>query len=114
MVAFELDGIITADGKLEVELPDDIAPGNVRVVIEPVASPSTLTEAEDIAELMSRPPTWTDEELAELLKPEKPMTGKEIVEWLNAQGPTGWEDIEISGAEWLDQQREKRRKRYEW
>lgn len=56
--------------------------------------------------------TWTDEELAELLKPKKPLTGKQIAE----QGLLGsWSDMGITDSvEWLESQRAKRRKKFEW
>jgi len=56
--------------------------------------------------------TWTDEELAELLKPKKPLTGKQIAE----SGLLGsWADMGITDSvEWLEEQRAKRRKKFEW
>ena len=56
--------------------------------------------------------TWTDEELAHLLKFQEPMTGKEIAK----SGLLGsWKDMGISDSvEWLEQQRAKRGKKFEW
>jgi len=53
---------------------------------------------------------WTDEELDALLTIE-PMTGAEIV----AAGLTGgWKDLDIpDGARWVNEQRQKRRKRHQ-
>ncbi|MCQ3930640.1 MAG: hypothetical protein DPW16_09275 [Chloroflexi bacterium] len=53
----------------------------------------------------------TDEEIAEMLRPE-PMTGAEIV----AAGLTGgWADMGIAdGAEWVQEQRRKRREKRGW
>ncbi len=53
--------------------------------------------------------TWTAEEVAELMKVE-PMTGAEII----AAGLTGgWADLGISdGAEWVNEQKRKRRAKW--
>ncbi len=53
----------------------------------------------------------TNEEIAEMLRPE-PMTGAEIV----AAGLTGgWADLGIpDGAEWVQEQRRKRREKRGW
>jgi mRNA-degrading endonuclease RelE of RelBE toxin-antitoxin system len=60
--------------------------------------------------------TWTDEELDELLKPKKALTGKEIVEKHLATGVIGrWSDMGITDSvEWLEEQRAKRRNKYQW
>ncbi len=56
--------------------------------------------------------TWTEEELAELLKPQKPLTGKEMVD---GGFIGGWEDMGITDSvEWVDKQRVKRRKKFDW
>jgi hypothetical protein len=54
---------------------------------------------------------WTDSEIAELMQVE-PMTGAEIV----AAGLIGgWEDLHISdGAEWVNEQKRKRREQRRW
>lgn len=56
-------------------------------------------------------PLWTDEQLAEMMKPE-PMTGAEIV----ASGILGgWKDKGITdGAEWVNEQKRKRKERRRW
>lgn len=60
--------------------------------------------------------TWTDEELEALLKPKPPLTGKQIVEKHLASGVIGsWSDEGITDSlEWLEQQRAKRRNKYQW
>ncbi len=60
--------------------------------------------------------TWTDEELEALLKPKPPLTGKQIVEKHLASGVIGsWRDEGITDSvEWLEQQRAKRRNKYQW
>ena len=56
--------------------------------------------------------TWTDEEIAELLTPKEPMTGKKMVE---AGLIGGWEHMGIEdSAEWVNEQRAKRRKKLNW
>ncbi len=69
----------------------------------------TVIEADETNE---EDATWTDEELAELLQPKEPLTGKEMVE----QGLIGgWEDMGITDSvAWLEEQRAKRRKKFEW
>lgn len=71
------------------------------------------TEAQEMEPTVSADDEpWTDEELAELLTPKEPLTGKEIVE----KGLLGaWKDMGITDSvEWLEQQRAKRRKKYQW
>ncbi len=76
MVTIRVNGWITSQGKLEVELPEGLPPGDVRITIEPVSDE-----------------IWTDEELEELLHHVPPMTGKEIVE---AGMLGGWKDLGIT------------------
>lgn len=103
MITIRLTGRITEDGKLEVELPDNLPPGNVEVLLEVANS----------ADLPGEPRPWTDEEIAELTKPGKPATGAEIVALLEKYG--GWEDIGITDSvAWLEEQRRKRRERNQW
>jgi hypothetical protein len=98
MVTIVVNGHITPNGKLEVDLPDDLPSGEVRVILE-------FPESED----------WTEEELEELkelLTPD-PKTGAEIVAGLKERG--GWEDLGItSGAEWVENLRRKRREQNKW
>jgi hypothetical protein len=88
MATIHLQGKITEKGQLEVELPVGLPAGEARITIEvPVAD-------------------WTPQELAEALKIQ-PLTGAEMI----AAGVTGgWEDeIEESGAEWVERRRRERR-----
>lgn len=89
MATIHLQGKITEQGRLEVELPAGLPAGEARVTIE--LAPET---------------GWSSEELAQALRIE-PMTGAEIV----AAGLTGgWEGEGIEdGAEWVDRQRRRRR-----
>lgn len=59
---------------------------------------------------------WTEDELAELLKPKKPLTGKQIVEKHLKSGVIGsWADEGITdGAEWVNQQKEQHKGKYQW
>jgi hypothetical protein len=54
---------------------------------------------------------WTDEEIAEMMKVQ-PMTGAEIV----AAGLTGgWRDLNISdGADWVNEQKRRRKEKRRW
>jgi hypothetical protein len=89
MSILELRGRITEEGRLEVDLPPGVPPGEARVTIE---LPSTEG--------------WSKQELAEALKVE-PLKGAEIL----AAGLTGgWEGVE-SGADWVGRRRRERR---EW
>lgn len=91
MDVIELAGRITQEGKLEVELPEGMLPGEVRVRIER-------------AESQPLP----DDEIERLLRTE-PATGAAIV----AAGLTGgWSDQGIEdGQDWVNDQRRKRRDR---
>ena len=93
MVTVHLTGEITESGELSIDLPEGLPPGKVEVVI---AFPEQ---------------GWADDDLAALLKPE-PMTGQEIV----AAGLTGgWKDEGISdGAEWVQEQRQRRKEQRGW
>lgn len=99
MIALKLRGKITPDGKLEVDLPAGVASEEVIVTVESVTADDTAWEET----------AWTSEELRELLTPE-PKTGKEIAAWLESV-ETGWENLGMSGEEWVEQQRRKRRER---
>jgi hypothetical protein len=98
MTIFRLTGHITVDGKLEVELPQGLPAGEVKLTVEVDMEESPQTEND-----WEKQP-WTDEELKELLTI-KPMTGHEIV----AAGLVGgWEDLEITDSvEWVEEQRRK-------
>jgi hypothetical protein len=89
MTTIHLQGKITEEGKLEIELPAGLPAGEARVTIE------LAPEAD-----------WSSEELAQALRIE-PMTGAEIV----AAGLAGgWEEAGIEDAvAWVDRQRQRRR-----
>ncbi|MCI0710895.1 MAG: hypothetical protein L0154_12105 [Chloroflexi bacterium] len=62
---------------------------------------------------------WIEEELEELqalIESKESLTGREIVEKHTALGNIGtWADLGIeNGAEWVNQQKAKRRKKYQW
>ena len=99
----QLAGKITEAGKLEIELPEGLPPGDVQVTIEMPAE----------AEIPWEDRPWTDEELADMLKT-NPQSGAEIVDWLKKNG--GWEDLGITdGAEWVQEQRRKNQRKFpEW
>jgi hypothetical protein len=92
MATIRLKGQITEDGRLEVELPDGLESGEVNVVIETTPSSS------------STGPAWTDEEIEELTRIE-PKSGADIVASLG----TGWESLTVSGSDWVEQIRRRRR-----
>lgn len=97
MTVFDLRGRITESGQLEVELPEGLPSGEVRIRIE-------LAEGSDISPL-------TDDDITRLMQT-TPMTGAEIV----AAGLTGgWRDLDISdGTAWVEDVRRKRKERRSW
>lgn len=97
MATIRLKGQITEDGRLEVELPDGLESGNVNVIIETSSSSPTTG------------PTWTDEEIEELMRIE-PKSGADIVAGLGA----GWESLTVSGSDWVEQLRRRRREQSQW
>ncbi|MEL6404094.1 MAG: hypothetical protein AAFR81_07005 [Chloroflexota bacterium] len=83
-----IKGTLNPDGTIHVDLPEGWQPGEVTVEI-------------------AIEPTYTEEELDELLKP-NPRPASEIE-------TGGWEDLEIQdGAEWVENQRRKRREQNKW
>ena len=92
MAIIRLKGILTENGEIKVDLPDNWQPGEVEVVI-------TASES-----------TWTDEEWAEieeLLKPE-PRPASEIE-------TGGWEDMGIEDSvAFVEEMRRKRREKNQW
>lgn len=94
-MTLQLKGYVK-EGKLHVDLPPDVPDGEVTVIVEPETT---------------HLPTWTDAELGEMLRPD-PKTGAESV----ALGHTGgWAHLGITdGAEWVAEQRRKRRERRKW
>lgn len=99
MIALKLPGKITTDGKLIVDLPQDVQPADVLVTIEAVGEDETGLDE----------PLWTAEELAELLTPE-PKTGAEIVAQLRKEAPIKFRGLtdEMDSEEWVQEQRRKR------
>jgi hypothetical protein len=104
MTLIQLTGKINDQGQLEVQLPKGLPLGEVQVTLE-------IPTVTDEIPWEERP--WTDEELANLMKVE-PKTNAEIVEWLMQQDSTGWENIGVTGAEWVEEQRRKDRERSQW
>ncbi len=84
----------------------------VNEIMEQVQALDPDERAELTRRLLEMETTWTDEELEDLLADVEPLTGAEIV----AAGLTGgWADLDIpGGAEWVEQQRKKRRERHQW
>jgi len=105
MVTIQLTGRITEDGEIKIDVPEGVQlpAGDMRVTLE------VDTPVEEIPWEL-RP--WTDEELAEMLKIE-PKTGAEIVAWLESH-ETGWENLGMTGEEWVQEQRRKRREQLGW
>jgi hypothetical protein len=89
MSILELHGRITKEGRLEVDLPPGVPPGEARVTIE-----------------FSSIGGWSEQELADALKIE-PLRGAEI---LAAGLAGGWEGVE-RGADWVARRRRARRER---
>ncbi len=89
MPTIRLNGRITEEGALDIELPPGLPPGEARITIEIPVEPG-----------------WTSEELDQALEV-VPLTGAEIVR----SGFTGsWSHKKISdGEEWVQEQRWRRR-----
>jgi len=89
MATIQLNGRITEDGGLDIELPPGLPKGEARVTIEiPIEPP------------------WRPEELDRALEV-VPMTGAEIV---SAGLTGGWSESRISsGQEWVEERRRQRR-----
>lgn len=94
-----LKGHITKDGKLQVELPPDIQPGDVDVIIQPLAVADDVPWEE-------RP--WTEAEIDEMMT-RSPKTGAEIA----ASDVVGaWEHYGITDSvEWVEAVRKKEQQR---
>ena len=89
MAMIQIKGILTQDGKIEVELPDGWQPGEVNVEI-------------------NIEPAWSNEEVNEILNFEGKSLGDIDPSLLGAGA-----DWEIGdSAEWVEKQREKRRKKW--
>jgi hypothetical protein len=107
MVTINLSGRITPDGKLEVELPAGLPPGEVHVTIEVPGEARAQTQSPADEQ------PWTPEEITDMLKPVPPWTPNEWAEFFKDYDPGPWAEIADSQA-WLDEQRRKRRERYTW
>lgn len=100
MVTIRLTGWITEAGTLEVELPPGLPAGAVEV---------EMTIEKPIEDVLSDEAPLTEAEIADLLKTE-PKSGAEIVAEIKAGLlDEGWGDVNISGAQWVEQERQKRR-----
>jgi hypothetical protein len=90
-MVIHLNGHITDDGELELDLPSGLPAGEARITIE------IPTEVR-----------WTQEDLDRALQT-TPMTGAEIVK---AGLVGGWEDAGIEDSvRWVEEQRQARRER---
>lgn len=76
MTTFELQGRITENGKLEIELPDGLPSGEVTVRIE----------VPDLAVPIDAEPDWTEEELEAMMKPD-PKPAAEIAAMIAQMPP---------------------------
>jgi hypothetical protein len=93
-MVIQLNGRITEDGDLELDLPSGLPAGEARITIE------IPTETE-----------WSADELARALRTE-PLSGAEIVK---AGLTGGWADAGITdSAAWVAEQRQKRREARGW
>src|SRR5260221_1513837 len=102
MSSIELTGRITENGKLELELPEGLPPGEVQVTIE-------LPQQEQLTSSDEQP--ITQDELDELMRVE-PMTGAEIVK---AGLLGGWADEGITDSvAWVEEQRRKHGRKLVW
>lgn len=98
-----LQATIAEDGTLIIELPDEVAQNNITLVKVSNGNASDTIADDETA--------WTDEEIAEMLQPD-PKTGAEI-----AKNPAigAWADMGIEDSvAWVEEQRRKRRMRYQW
>lgn len=94
MTTIRLNGRITEQGELELELPSGLPSGEARITIEVPIEPG-----------------WTSEELDKALQAQ-PMTGAEIVE---AGLAGGWANRDIpDSVEWVEEQRRRRREQRRW
>jgi hypothetical protein len=88
MTTIHIKGVLTQDGKIELELPEGWQPGEVSVEI-------------------NVEPAFTDEELDELLQ-SNPKPANPIV-------TGGWEDLDIrDSVAFVEEMRRKRRERNQW
>ena len=89
MATIVIKGTLNPDGTIHIDLPDGWQPGEIMVEL-------------------AVEPTFTDEELDQLMQPQSGKPASEIE-------TGGWEDLDIQdGAEWVEQQRRKRREQNKW
>lgn len=91
------------DGKLEIDLPDNVTDGEVEVTL-PVRQEKVSSAMQDETPL-------TDEEIEAFMRP-NPKTGAEI-----AKNPSigAWADYGITDSvEWINEQRRKQREKRGW
>ena len=89
------------NGKLEVELPENVTEGEAEIIVPVAAEPDYEKP------ILGDEPPLTDEEIDDLLRRKPGMTGAEIV----AAGLTGtWKHKGIEDSvTWVKEQRRKRR-----
>lgn len=101
----ELKGHITEDGKLEIELPQNVESGDVDVLLKlkkPIQQ-QVETNTEAIDEISTDEPS-TEDEIRAALKFE----GKTVGEILSSGLIGAWSDVEIDDpVEWLHEKRRK-------
>lgn len=99
MATLRLTGRVNTEGKLQVELPPGIPPGEVEVII-------TFPESDDVAI-----PEWTDQEIQDMLRV-TPQTGAEIARLIDEM-EAGFDHITDSAA-WVEEQRRSQREGSQW
>jgi hypothetical protein len=101
----KLHGRITEQGKLEVDLPDGLPPGDVEIAIQFEAT--TQEAGADIAPL-------TQQEIAELIRVE-PVSGAELVRMLESGelDTSAWHGVS-DGASWVEERRKSQQERRRW
>jgi hypothetical protein len=91
-MVIHIRGRITERGKLDIELPPNLPPGEVQVTIQ---------------ELDANDAPISDSELEQLLH-HPPRTGAEVIAALHELGE-GWTHIQESSAEWVERMRRNQR-----
>jgi hypothetical protein len=103
MVTIHLTGHISESGEIKIDVPEgmQLPAGDMRVTLEVMSNPQL--EDDEL----------TPEEI-EALNHSTPKTGAEIVAWLQSQPETGWDNLGMTGAEWVEEQRRKRQEQLRW
>jgi len=108
MTVIELWGRISEAGKLEVDLPSGLPPGEVKVMIE------VPIENQEASKLPWEERPWTEEEIRELLTFRPAESGAEIVAMLT-ETDGWWKDLNITDSvAWVQELRRKSRERRKW